>query len=244
MRPLSAAEILRIWESDSRQEALDRAVSLLEGCAGRKKSADAGLLPVGERDRRLWEIRKGTFGPRVEALTDCPRCEAAIEFEFQVEEVELPEAPERASEHEWNGDGWTVRFRLPHSGDLSAIAGEHDAASALKELTGRCFLHVEHGGVTQPATETPASVRSAVEVRMAELDPQAEVRMDLRCPVCGETWEGIFDIADFLWTQIGVAARRLIRDVDLLARRYGWSEPEILALSAVRRQAYLELAAS
>jgi hypothetical protein len=30
-------------------------------------------------------------------------------------------------------------------------------------------------------------------------------------------------------------------DVDALARAYGWSEPQVLALSATRRAAYLQL---
>ena len=39
------------------------------------------------------------------------------------------------------------------------------------------------------------------------------------------------------------AAPALLRDVATLAAAFGWSEREILALPAVRRRAYLQLAA-
>jgi hypothetical protein len=79
---------------------------------------------------------------------------------------------------------------------------------------------------------------------MAASDPVAEVLLDLRCPLCAHSWQALFDIASFLWMEISAHARRLLREVDALARAYGWGEAEILGLSATRRQAYLELIGS
>ena len=45
------------------------------------------------------------------------------------------------------------------------------------------------------------------------------------------------------WTEVQAHAAQLLRDVHLLASNYGWREAEILNLSPVRRQAYLELIA-
>ena len=46
---------------------------------------------------------------------------------------------------------------------------------------------------------------------------------------------------DVLWSELQSRAERLLLDVDALARAYGWTEPEILALSSTRRAAYLQL---
>jgi hypothetical protein len=46
-----------------------------------------------------------------------------------------------------------------------------------------------------------------------------------------------------VWTELRAHARRLLREVDVLARAYGWTEPDVLALDERRRAAYLELAA-
>ena len=57
-------------------------------------------------------------------------------------------------------------------------------------------------------------------------------------------WELLFDIAEFFWTEISAQAQRLLREIDALARAYGWTEHEILSLPAQRRQTYLELIAA
>ena len=49
------------------------------------------------------------------------------------------------------------------------------------------------------------------------------------------------DIGEFFWRELTVQAKRLLREVHLLARGYGWREADVLALHPRRRQAYLDL---
>ena len=58
---------------------------------------------------------------------------------------------------------------------------------------------------------------------------------------CGAVWDALFDAGEFLWNEVAACAQRLLRQIHLLARAYGWRESEILSLSPVRREAYLEL---
>ena len=85
---------------------------------------------------------------------------------------------------------------------------------------------------------------AAVSRAMLETDPQAEITLRLTCPSCGHEWELLFDIGEFFWTEISAQAQRLLREIDILARTYGWTEREILSLPAQRRRTYLELAAA
>ena len=64
---------------------------------------------------------------------------------------------------------------------------------------------------------------------MAELDPLADVRLNLHCPDCAQEWEAGFDIVSFIWAELNAWARRLLGEVHELALTYGWSEAEILA---------------
>jgi hypothetical protein len=64
----------------------------------------------------------------------------------------------------------------------------------------------------------------------------------LHCAVCSHAWQVLFDIERFLWSKFCAAAHRLLDDVHALASFYHWSEQDILALGARRRQAYLEMA--
>ncbi|MFE6990250.1 hypothetical protein ACFVFN_19020, partial [Streptomyces pharetrae] len=74
-------------------------------------------------------------------------------------------------------------------------------------------------------------------------DPAADVTLNVACPECGRATRAELDIASYLWTELDAWARDLLLDVHLLATAYGWSEPEILALSPLRRRYYLELCA-
>jgi hypothetical protein len=133
-----------------------------------------------------------------------------------------------------------LRFRLPDSRDLAAVAGCEDKATARSLLVQRCVSWANREG--ESVAELPAEVTTKLAQRMAERDPQAEVMLDLRCPTCDHAWQALFDIVSFFWTELAAQARRLLREIHTLARAYGWREADILSMSARRRQFYLELA--
>ena len=78
--------------------------------------------------------------------------------------------------------------------------------------------------------------------QIAASDPQADTRINLTCPECRHAWSEVFDIASFFWAEVDALARRTLREVNVLARVYGWAERDILALSPSRRQIYLAMA--
>jgi hypothetical protein len=247
MRALSPAQILDVWEAAASQHPLDRALTLLAAAGDGVRRQDLAALAIGERDRGLWELRERTFGPDVEGLTRCPACGERAAVQFRVSDVRAPSAGPngREHEHELTAGEWTLRFRLPDSRDLAAVVATGDGETQLEtHLAARCLLRAERAGGEAPPEQVPAEAWDAVQNRMAELDPQAEVRFDLSCPACSHRWAELFDIAGFLWAELSALARRLLREVDVLARCYGWGEQEILRLSAARRSAYLELARS
>jgi hypothetical protein len=128
--------------------------------------------------------------------------------------------------------GRRISWRLADSRDVLAAAEAVDVDAAERVLLERC---VEEGESEE--------VRSAVTTAMAEADPLAEVLVDLACPACGEPFVADVDVPRFVWAEVRARALGLLRDVDALARAYGWTEAEVLALGDSRRGAYLELAA-
>ena len=88
--------------------------------------------------------------------------------------------------------------------------------------------------------ELPADAREALARAMADADPLAEVLVDVSCPACGASFVTDLDIGAFVWVELRAHAHRLLREVDALARTYGWTEPEVLALDERRRAAYLD----
>ena len=78
---------------------------------------------------------------------------------------------------------------------------------------------------------------------MAEADPLAEVLVDVACPACeARVRRRPRRRRASSGRSCDARAQRLLREVDALARAYGWTEAEVLALDERRRAAYLELA--
>jgi hypothetical protein len=242
MQPLSAEEILAVWDTGRQQHELDRALTLL--AAGTKGSSRDELadLPIGERDARLLRLRALVFGPAATGFAECPECGERVELPIDTAtfaDGSAPAGPTNVATHrEVETNGSRVRFRVPSSRDLAEVVSAPDASNGLRRLIGRCIIEVD------PPNDLPDETVEALSRAILEADPQAEIIISLSCPGCARRWELLFDIAHFFWNEIAAQARRLLREIDALARAYGWSEREILNLSARRRQSYLELVAA
>lgn len=253
MRALSARQILDICEAGWHQHPLDRALTVLSVALGRAPGELASLT-VGQRDALLLSAREATFGPALDGYADCAGCGQPLEFTLPVASARVAVPPEAgAPAHELTADGVTIRFRLPDSRDLAAVTECADVRQARRLLVERCVLAVAGGdGAPTASAPSPAdrsvpaalspAVVSVLAERMNELDPQAEVLLDLRCPACGHAGRPVLDIAEYFWAELAVQAKRLLREVHALAHAYAWRETDILAMSAWRRRCYLEMA--
>jgi hypothetical protein len=142
--------------------------------------------------------------------------------------------------------GIVWELRAPTSRDLAAVVAATDVQVAREAILARCAQPIEDAAtMTAPPPASDSDGRPAELVaHLGALDPLAEILIDLNCPQCGHAWRSLFDIVTFLWNEVRIRARRLLQEVDLLARTYGWSEREILALSDRRRQWYVQMALS
>ncbi len=227
------AALLNAWERAAHQPAGRRALALLSTVTDDELDA----VSVGVRDAALLTLRERLFGSAVSAVVACPDCGERQELSFLVDEIRAPR-PDPLPDLQVSASGQEAQFRLPTGADLDALAGDGDLDRAVDRLLDACLV-----SVTADPGELSEDLVAAVAERMAQADPQADVRLALRCDACDTAWVVPFDIAAFLWCEVDAWAWRLLAEVHQLARAYGWSEREVLALSARRRQVYLELAA-
>jgi hypothetical protein len=227
----SAAQLLTLWERGVERHPIDRAL-LIAGWAAPELSPDAlADLPLGAVNRALLRLRETWFGGMIRAYLDCERCGERLELSLATGLL----APPASGSGELELCGY--RFRLPCARDLAAIAEADNLEAAALELIARCC-------VRRPAATSPGDLAehlSEVEEGLEALDPAADISLALACDACGYHWAAPFDIGALLWDEVEAAACALIAEIHALARSYGWSEPEILALSARRRAAYLAM---
>jgi hypothetical protein len=238
---LDDAAILRAWEATASRIRPWRELALLEAVSG-TPLGELARLPIGERDRRLLAIRRDAFGDHLEFETDCPACGERLELAVDASTVDRPR-PDRVEEDLVLASGdWSVAFRLPDSSDIAVAGDASTSAEAEIAILDRCVISV--GGPDGPvgAAGLPAGVRDGLIARLQELDPGADLSVDMTCPACGHDWQAPLDPASVVIAEVEAKALRLIGEVDLLARAYGWREPDVLALSPMRRGHYLEIA--
>jgi len=252
VRRLTAREIVAVWDAGTGRSAAGRVLATVSACLPDWSVAELAALPLGFLDALLLELHGATFGRQLNSISACPHCGVRVEFSISladlparpnVEDMAAPPAPLTML-----AQGLSVTYRLPDSTDLDAIAAVADPETAVAMLARRCVLSVRpadgsgrlEGGADDGPL--PAELIDDLEAEMARRQPWADIEVALICPSCGAGWQSGVDVGTFVWAEIESEGRRLLYEVDALARMYGWSERDILDMTPVRRQRYLEMA--
>jgi hypothetical protein len=232
VQPLSDADLLELWERGREAGPVARALLLLAAARPALDEAARARLPLPARDAALHELRLAHEGPRLAGRAGCPSCAGPLEFDLDALALHGAAQAEAEVGGELELDGG-LRFRVPCSEDLAAVAGAPDDGQAALALMQRCC-------VAAPAwlSWTP-SLLADIEARLAAHAAPCGVELRFLCPACGHAWDAPLDIAAFLWEECEQRAAAVLDDVDRLASRYHWSEAAILGMSPARRRAYL-----
>jgi hypothetical protein len=239
MSMLSADSLLSLWETGANLTPLRRCLLLLSAAWPEKTYEQWAQTSIGQRDEALLTLRESLFGRHLETTARCPVCQESLELAFETGQIRV-QSESANQDGQVEADGYVVTFRLPTSADLIA-ATESETSLPEALLLQRCILSAQHSEQAIDAQQLPPDLIQRVQHDMALLDPQAEILIALSCPQCRHDWQLSFDIAAYLWDEIGDWAHRILRNVHTLARAYGWSERDILGMNAQRRQSYLEL---
>jgi hypothetical protein len=241
MRPLSIQEMIRVWEKGDLRSPVDQALLLLQAGDPEDALSNLAKLHVGKRDRRLLQLREKTFGSRLSCSVDCPWCNADLDFEFDARQVLQATDTAQTDSFAVTVDDFAVTFRLPNSEDLVDAMSTHSLPESRRRVLSRCLLGLAQHGVEIQPDNLPESTIEKICDSMANSDPNAETRFGVQCSSCGRRWQAVFDVTAFFWKEISVRARRALSEVHVLASAYGWNEQEILGMSPVRREFYLQM---
>jgi hypothetical protein len=229
---MDAETLLACWEQGRRRHPLDRGL-LLHALAAPDDDPDTlADRPLGERNAALLRLRQRLFGDALRSCVDCPQCGERLEFTLSAADLLAPLSARKVpSVPEIRVAGLVVR--LPTTRDLASVVAEPDEGLAERRLLERVCAG------NPDAADWPLRHDQIMQALDAA-DPCMDLAVDLNCPECSHQWSAAFDAPAFLWGEIEALARRLLDEVHTLACSYGWSEPEILGLSEVRRRAYLD----
>lgn len=228
MLHLPADQLLDGWDS-VRGEAMPVRAAALASLAGDVPLSEVMRWSIARRDVALFDLRARVFGDSLDAVVRCPACDEQLEMQLAisgirpVEDIPPGSGVDRIEVLVGNR---RVPCRLPNTEDLIAAAACRDVAAARDALLERC-VEADDPEVREQAA--------------ALLVSPADVQLDLTCPSCAHGWRTPFDIASFVWRELDEWAQRTLQDIHVIASAYGWTEDQILQLSARRRQTYVEM---
>jgi hypothetical protein len=242
MRPLSASDVITVWELGQRLHPWQQAISLLSVACPNQSQQQLAMLSVGQRDRRLLALRQMTIGSQLNCITTCPKCGDRLEFALNLSDICVAELTDTPNESQIvQIEDFECQFRLPNSYDLTLLTAARTVEEAYYSLVECCVLRVSQADTLVSWKALPVEVMNRLIQHISDFDPQAEILLDLDCPNCQHQWQSMFDIVSFFWTELDALARRLLQEVHMLAKAYGWHEVDILSMTAARRQFYLDM---
>ena len=140
MGALSASEIVSVWERGYGRHPVERALVLLAAACPGVDAEELATFAIGRRNGCLLRLRERIFGATATGSARCPRCSEALEFTIRTADLTGKDPPVREGLLELSENGLRLKFRLPDSADLGAIATCPDVTSARRLLQERCVL--------------------------------------------------------------------------------------------------------
>lgn len=229
---LAGQQLLTAWEFSRTLPEDEAVLSLLALAWPELSTDDLALVPLGERNALLLDLRAAVFGPRMEGFALCPECGAELELATDPRALaqglrsEPAEALQEIAGH---------CMRPVNSLDLMA------SSYAASEEEARGILLARTLGLEADELAELGESEAALAERFERVNAAAEIRIRLECAACRKSPVLDLDIAHFLLREVGAAGRRLMADIHQLASAYGWSEAAIASMSAARRAAYLDM---
>lgn len=237
----TAAALLRAWERGAAEAPPDRAASLLHSLGTVAASVPTDQLTVGQCDTWLFELRRTMFGELLDVVATCPACQSEVELTLALGELQPPVQQGPVPPLTVEASGYKLLCRVPRNEDLGALARGGQEVT-LRDLLEQCVIEVSSpGGLPVALRDLPEAVVEMIIETLAESDPGACTALRMQCP-CGNEWADELDIRTMVWNDLTEWVGRTLTEVHCLARAYGWSETEILAMTGWRRRWYLEAA--
>lgn len=244
-RALSAGDLLVAYEQLSLQPAWRWPAVLLSLGYARLSFEDAVTLPLPWREGLLLRLRRANFGGEMRGHSHCQGCGSDNEISLACDELltafpATDALPAEAGVTAALPSGAEARLQGLSSLDL-ADAAKLPAEAAALLLQERSLKSLAKDGEARSWQQLDARDQAALSQALENLS--GGLRLEVICPACESRENREIDLGLWLAQEVSRAAHGLLREVDALARAYGWSENDILNLSPARRRLYLEMVA-
>lgn len=191
-------------------------------------------LSVGDRVLLMLHLRRQVLGDAMHCTLDCPKCGEKMSLNISVGTLIGQRAHVKASTSVAVGDLF-MEVRAATHLDQKLLLNDAEGVQAFAKS---CIVFCKP---PLPPGAAKEAVVTAVDQKLKEIDPLADIVLELKCPECGHGFAAPFDPEAFFLEEIAMRSRQLDWEVHWLAFNYHWSEESILLLTAGKRRRYIEL---
>ncbi|KQR15992.1 hypothetical protein [Cellulomonas sp. Leaf334] len=231
----SAHATLTLWEALTSTVPAARGAVVLTARGTVADVASACDAPLAASAAAALDELRERSGPTLATVLGCPTCGQVLDVPLDLRAL----ADSAQSAHDESDPlerrvacaSGEVVVRAPTTSDVLDAITSSDPARHLRE---RCETWPPGAGTTD---DDLAQVARAAD----DLTGLAAATVRASCPGCGQDVTADVDVVDLLTDQVTEQARTLLADVAELAAAYGWSQDAVLAMTPVRRRAYLDL---
>ena len=224
------------------------------------------LLTQGDRIALILNIRRLIFGDEISCTISCPNCKELISFDLSVSELLQPMRADPKKEYPLQAEGYFLKVRPITVLDLELLilgmnendkhgkVQEDDSNSDLNQNADEKNRDLDTVDMVEKLVRSsitfadpplpPILTRNFIKIvssKLEQIDPQANMVIELNCIACQHVFQTNFDAEEFILSEIDSRGRQLLREVHWIAFHYHWDEYTILSLPVRRRKMYLDL---
>lgn len=136
-------------------------------------------------------------------------------------------------------DKTRLRLRLPTGVDQLLWLEQRPVRTLFGSMAATLVLEVNQGA-PGPDFYVPEQWLSGLEALLEQHDPLTALQIDTVCACCGREFSIALDLERQILARFARLQQSLLEEVHMLASAYHWSERDIMDLTPVRRQWYLQ----
>lgn len=205
-------------------------------------------LTVGDREALLLHARRLTLGNQLDCVVNCPNddCGEKMGLNLAISNFLLTPYENAQDLYETtiseNDKSYQVKFRLPTGSDQEEAArtAKSNPHGAAEQVLRSCIMNINTDSKDE-VEALPLSVKENLPYIIAELDPQAELTLNISCTGCRTQFSTILDAGSYFSRELKSNLNHLYNEVHLIAYHYHWSEKEIMSMTTSKRHRYRDL---
>ncbi|MDH3657585.1 MAG: hypothetical protein OEM77_05560 [Nitrosopumilus sp.] len=200
-------------------------------------------LTIGDRICLLLNLRKITFGNSLSCIMTCDSCKEKASFELDIDSLlNLGTKQIKTENYLIHTKNFSLKIRPLTVLDQESILSYSDKRNFKEKPTDQLIRScIVSSKPNLSDSSLPQEIIDAVNPKLNEIDPMADIILDLKCPACDHSLQTPFEIENFVLREIYSQISSLEKEIHWLAFNYNWSEKNILNLPIQKRHRYIEL---